>query len=151
MVTRPMALLKSLPIISIPNSWASSSPSKPFDRFTNMILPVSRASLKLMELFGWPMMGRITAFVTNWFSLLVMYGAILLSEASPSAASACFLQKLTTSGFVHVLRRNLRKLFSSNILGTSIKVAVQDSFSNSRSRAFLMYCSKIGPPVCLRS
>jgi hypothetical protein len=56
-----------------------------------------------------PIVGRNTLLCVKTFNLLVMYGAMLLSDASPPARSAWFDQKLAMSGSRHAALSRSRK------------------------------------------
>lgn len=91
------------------------------------------------------------SFDINWVSFEVMYGTMFSSDASPPAFSACSRQNATTVGSLHFSSLAFLNSAFARTDGMSISVAPCVGSSITRSMAFLMYSSNIGPPLVLRS
>lgn len=108
-------------------------------------------SLKFKVEFLCPMIGLTKSLVRNGDNFELIYGAIFFNAKSPSAFDASFSQKSFTITLVHLAKSISLKSLSIKTLGTSTNVHCSSLSDISNDKAFLMYCSNIGPPVVFKS
>ncbi len=125
--------------------FALISPKRPFAKFTKRIFLLSIMSRKSNEDFSCAINGRITSFARKTSNLLVMYGTMFASAASPPAFSATSVQNCTTIGFLHREIFKSRNFLSAITRDTSRSVEPVSGSSITSMVALRKYCSNIGP------